>query len=112
MAIETVTWVKDFIDNTKNHYMIVVKDGATISVPLDSANRDYQEVQDWVADGNSISQAELITQVEAYARKRKAEYPSIEELTVALWEGVVEERMAAVTSLEGKRQAVKAKYPK
>ena len=47
-----------------------------------------------------------------YARKRLAEYPSIDELTVALWEGVVEERMAAVTSLEGKRQAVKAKYPK
>jgi len=44
--------------------------------------------------------------------KRKAEYPSIDELVVALWEGVVEERMAAVTSLEGKRQAVKAKYPK
>ena len=44
--------------------------------------------------------------------KRRAEYPSIDELTVALWEGVVEERMAAVTSLEGKRQAVKAKYPK
>ena len=49
---------------------------------------------------------------EAFARKRQAEYPSIDELTVALWEGVVEERMAAVTSLEGKRQAVKAKYPK
>jgi hypothetical protein len=47
-----------------------------------------------------------------YDEKRKAEYPSIDELTVALWEGVVEERMAAVTSLEGKRQAVKAKYPK
>tara|TARA_R100000656_G_scaffold16219_1_gene15428 strand:- start:44 stop:340 length:297 start_codon:yes stop_codon:yes gene_type:complete len=47
-----------------------------------------------------------------YARKRSAEYPSIDELIVALWEGVVEERMAAVTSLEGKRQAVKAKYPK
>ena len=44
--------------------------------------------------------------------KRKAEYPSIDELVVALWEGVVEERMAAVTSLEGKRQVVKAKYPK
>ena len=44
--------------------------------------------------------------------KRKAEYTSIDELVVALWEGVVEERMAAVTSLEGKRQAVKAKYPK
>jgi hypothetical protein len=50
--------------------------------------------------------------LESYAGKRIQEYPSIEELTVALWEGVVEERMAAVTSLEGKRQAVKAKYPK
>jgi len=47
-----------------------------------------------------------------YDEKRKAEYPSIDELVVALWEGVVEERMAAVTSLEGKRQAVKTKYPK
>ena len=47
-----------------------------------------------------------------YARKRLEEYPSIDELTVALWEGVVEERMAAITSLEGKRQAVKTKYPK
>ena len=47
-----------------------------------------------------------------HSRKRKAEYPSIDELVVALWEGVVEERMAAVTRLEGQRQAVKAKYPK
>ena len=44
--------------------------------------------------------------------KRKAEYPSIDDITVALWEGVVEERMQAVTQLEIKRQAVKAKYPK
>ena len=47
-----------------------------------------------------------------HARKRKAEYPSVDELIVALWEGVVEERMASVTKLEIKRQAVKAKYPK
>jgi hypothetical protein len=47
-----------------------------------------------------------------YDEKRKEEYPSVNELIVALWEGVVEERMAAVTKLEGKRQAVKAKYPK
>ena len=44
--------------------------------------------------------------------KRQAEYPPIDELIVALWEGVVEERMAAVTKLEAKRQAVKLKYPK
>ena len=59
---------------------------------------------------------ELKSQQDAYDndhyRKLKAEYPSINELVVALWEGVVEERMAAVTRLEGQRQAVKAKYPK
>jgi hypothetical protein len=47
-----------------------------------------------------------------YARKRQEEYPSIDERVVALWEGVVEERMAAVTKLEIKRQAVKANHPK
>jgi hypothetical protein len=47
-----------------------------------------------------------------YARDRQAEYPSINELVVALWEGVVEERMASVTQLEALRQAVKARYPK
>jgi len=47
-----------------------------------------------------------------YQRDRQAEYPSIEALVVALWEGVVEERMAAVTALEAIRQQVKARYPK
>jgi hypothetical protein len=55
-------------------------------------------------------QAEYDSQ--AYARNRKAEYPSIDELVVALWEGVVEERMASVTALEILRQAIKQKYPK
>ena len=44
-----------------------------------------------------------------YGRLRKAEYPSIDELIVALWENVVEERAASVVSLESKRQAIKAK---
>jgi hypothetical protein len=60
--------------------------------------------------------AELKSQQDAYdndyARKRLEEYPSINSLVVALWEGVVEERMQAVTQVEIKRQAVKAKYPK
>jgi len=47
-----------------------------------------------------------------YARNRQAEYPSINDLIVALWENVVEERAASVVSLESKRQAIKAKYPK
>ena len=44
--------------------------------------------------------------------KRFKEYPALEDLIVALWENVVEERTAAVISLEAKRQAVKTKYPK
>ena len=47
-----------------------------------------------------------------YARDRQAEYPSIDELVVALWENVIEERAASVIELEGLRQAVKTKYPK
>ena len=47
-----------------------------------------------------------------YARKRQAEYPSINDLIVALWENVVEERAASVISLEATRQEIKAKYPK
>jgi len=41
-----------------------------------------------------------------YARKRKAEYPSIEELVVALYD--TDDKSA----IEAKRAEVKAKYPK
>ena len=47
-----------------------------------------------------------------YNLKRQEEYPSIDELIVALWENVVEDRMESATALETLRQAVKVKYPK
>jgi len=47
-----------------------------------------------------------------YAEKRAAEYPSLSELNVALWEKVVENRPEAAEALEVKRQEIKAKYPK
>jgi hypothetical protein len=59
-----------------------------------------------------ISRLEAEQAATQYQRDRAAEYPSIEALVVALWEGVVEERMAAVTALEAIRQQVKARYPK
>ena len=85
----------------------------------DDGNGTY--IRDWNSSSDKPTTADIEaahtewqTQYDAqeYARNRSLEYPSIDELVVALWEGVVEERMAAVTSLEGKRQAVKAKYPK
>ena len=77
----------------------------------------------WDADGTVVVIDEALVQAEfarlqaeydsqEYARNRAAEYPSLDELVVALWEGVVEERMASVTALEAVRQAVKTKYPK
>jgi len=47
-----------------------------------------------------------------YARKRKEEYPSIDELTVSLFEAVVEERLASSIDIQARRVAVKNKYPK
>jgi len=76
---------------------------------------------EWVSDQPQPSEAEIETahaewqagqDATQYQRDRQAEYPSINELVVALWEGVVEERMASVTRLEGLRQAVKTRYPK
>jgi hypothetical protein len=76
---------------------------------------------EWVSDQPQPSEAEIETahaewqagqDATQYQRDRQAEYPTINELVVALWEGVVEERMASVTRLEGLRQAVKTRYPK
>jgi hypothetical protein len=85
----------------------------------DSKNKVYGNLVIYSADDKPTQEwleAELKSQQDAYdndyARKRLEEYPSVDELVVALWEGVVEERMASVTSLEGKRQTVKTKYPK
>ena len=75
------------------------------------------------ANGNSVMLDQIKVDAEAvrlqaardaqeYARNRQAEYPSIDDLIVALWENVVEERASAVISLEADRQAVKTKYPK
>ena len=85
-------------------------------VLYDNSDGNGQQME-WLSNQPQPSEAEIATGQAAwdskeYARKRLAEYPSVNELVVALWEGVVEERMAAVTKLEGKRQAVKAKYPK
>ena len=77
---------------------------------------DYSGLE-W-ADGNSeakpteseiqakIAELQAEHDSQAYARSRKAEYPSIEELVVALYDT---DDKAAV---EAKRAAVKAKYPK
>jgi hypothetical protein len=42
------------ITNNFDNYKMI-KDGVTYFVPLDTANTDYQEIQEWAAiDGNNI----------------------------------------------------------
>tara|TARA_B100000674_G_scaffold464492_1_gene446545 strand:- start:371 stop:544 length:174 start_codon:yes stop_codon:yes gene_type:complete len=42
------------IDGTDNIGIIAFIDGIKKSVPLDPANRHYQAIQEWVAEGNKI----------------------------------------------------------
>ena len=70
----------------------------------------------WIDNNpNNITKAQILskqTELETeydtldYKRKRKAEYPSIEELVVALYD--TEDKLA----IENKRALIKAKYPK
>jgi len=75
------------------------------------ANEQVIEIEQAAYDAE-VTRLEAEHDATQYQRDRAAEYPSIEALVVALWEGVVEERMAAVTALEAIRQQVKSRYPK
>ena len=45
-------------DNTKFNYELTKKDNTVWSVPIDEANADYQAILQWVADGNTIQEAD------------------------------------------------------
>ena len=53
MDITTVQLVNDMDDNHCGYLL----DG-TMSVPLDSGNRHYQAIQDWIAEGNTPADAD------------------------------------------------------
>ena len=44
-------------DNNNNNGVKATVDGNIVFVPLDTANRHYQAILDWVADGNTITDA-------------------------------------------------------
>ncbi len=56
MSIESAKYGKDFDGN--NSCIAVVIDGVRILVPLDPDNIDYQAIQKWVAEGNTIEEAD------------------------------------------------------
>lgn len=44
-------------DNSENTAVLATIDGVQVSVPMDNANRHYQAILDWVAEGNTIQAA-------------------------------------------------------
>tara|TARA_R100001480_G_C4629506_1_gene167693 strand:+ start:334 stop:540 length:207 start_codon:yes stop_codon:yes gene_type:complete len=40
--------------------IVATIDGQEMSVPLDSANRHYQAIQEWVKEGNKIEDADPV----------------------------------------------------
>ena len=53
--IVSAKYMYDSMSNPKQKYAIVVDDEThKYSVPLDSRNRDYQVIMQWVDDGNTI----------------------------------------------------------
>ena len=96
--------------------------GFTLEVDFSLQNDgDGTYIRSWMSASPQPSEAEIEAahaewqaerDSQAYARNRQSEYPSIDELVVAMWEGVVEERMASSIDLQSKRTAIKDKYPK
>ena len=57
MKIDSAKYIKDTLTK-ENCSIAVVDDGINRIVPLDEANSDYQEIQEWVAEGNTIEEAD------------------------------------------------------
>ena len=41
-------------ENIFQTYKVTYDDGIISFVPLDEANTDYQEIQEWIADGGTV----------------------------------------------------------
>ena len=52
--INTVKKIYNPYSNSFENYKIIYDNGEISTVPLDEANSDYQAIQEWIAEGNSV----------------------------------------------------------
>ena len=45
---------KEYFEGNFNNYVITLTDGTKLYVPLEEGNRDYDAIQEWIADGNTV----------------------------------------------------------
>ena len=59
MNDRTITSAQYITNHAGNNVSVkAVIDGVTMSVPMDNANTDYQAILKWVAEGNTIADAD------------------------------------------------------
>jgi hypothetical protein len=59
MKIKSVKKDKDFMTNNFNNvYVLTLENNKVWYVPKDEANTDYQAILAWVAEGNTIEEAD------------------------------------------------------
>ena len=58
MTITAAKYGRPLVGETKSHNVIVTMDGIVKYVPIDIENRDYRKLQAWVAQGNTITDAD------------------------------------------------------
>jgi len=58
--IDNIKSAKYFTDlmSDGNYAVIVIDNNGKHSVPIDTANTDYQAIQEWVSVGNTIEEAD------------------------------------------------------
>ena len=57
MNITNVKYEINKITN-QNECIVATIDGQEMAVPIEPANRHYQAIQEWVAEGNTIAEAD------------------------------------------------------
>jgi len=101
-ATDTVAKLKDEDSNIYN-----------IGLGVDSLTKTDSELEELAIEKyNAIKFREANPLPPTYQELRAKEYPSTDELIVALWELVVEKRPETANELQVKREAVRQKYPK
>jgi len=58
MDIKSVKKQKDQFGNESNMLHVITEDNVVTFVPTDQLNTDYQAIQEWVAEGNTIEDAD------------------------------------------------------
>lgn len=74
---------------------------------IEPANKPTKEQLEAKAD-----EIRLADEAQAYKEQRAMNYPSLDQLVVALWESVVEGKTDGIEAVQTIREAVKAEFPK